>query len=128
MSVMVAREAALLARTHRCPLCRASAEPDVIAPPGVRVDLAARRAWVAGSELRLSPTEFALLAHFARSPGHVVTRERLYREVWHARTRPDRTRTIDSHLQRLRAKLRRAAGREVIECVWGAGWRLRGDA
>jgi DNA-binding response OmpR family regulator len=48
------------------------------------------------------------------------------RDVWGYRV-PGRTRTLDSHASRLRRKLRDAgAGTEIVDNVWGVGYRLRG--
>ena len=59
---------------------------------------------MAGAEVRLTPTEFDLLARLAAAPGEVLTREQLLAEVWDW---PDAsgTRTVDSHVKALRAKV-----------------------
>ncbi len=46
------------------------------------VDLALRRVMVAGSEIRLTPTEFKLLATFVKHPGEVLTFQQLLEQVW----------------------------------------------
>jgi DNA-binding response OmpR family regulator len=85
----------------------------------LRVDAAARRVWRAGDEVRLTPTEFDLLICLAASPGAVVTREKLMADVWDW---PDAaaTRTVDSHVKGLRAKL----GVDLIRTVHGVGYAL----
>jgi two-component system, OmpR family, response regulator ResD len=128
MALSIAREAAALAHPILCPLCGTSGEANVIALPGIRIDVAARRAWVHGAEIALSRKEFDLLAYFGQRPGAVVTKRELYRDVWGFDVIPDSTRTVDSHMSRLRRKLDIATGGvAVFGCVWGVGWRLNRD-
>lgn len=89
---------------------------------GVDVDRRARAVRVRGARLDLSAKEFALLSHFAAEPGRVFTKEELLREVWGFRS-AGRTRTLDSHACRLRAKLA-AHGERMVVNVWGVGYRL----
>lgn len=127
MAVTIAREAALLARPAQCPLCRAGTEPNVIALPGIRIDIRTQRVWIAGSEVFLSRKEFEVLVYFTRRPGDLVTREQLYRDVW-GYVSPGSSRTVESHISRLRCKLERATGGVIVfRCVRGMGWRLAID-
>jgi DNA-binding response OmpR family regulator len=63
-----------------------------------------------------------LLCHLADEPTRVFTREELLRDVWGYQA-AGRTRTLDSHAWRLRAKLACDTHRLVIN-VWGVGLRL----
>ncbi len=85
----------------------------------LRVDAAARRVWRAGEEVRLTPTEFDLLLCLTASPGAVVSRERLLAEVW-GWPGASGTRTVDSHVKGLRAKV----GADRIRTVHGVGYAL----
>ena len=85
------------------------------------LDVAGRRAAVAGREVELTRVEFDLLAALARRPGAAVSRAWLVEHVLD----PDREgteRTLDVHVSRLRRKLG-PAGRRVAT-VWGVGYRL----
>jgi DNA-binding response OmpR family regulator len=73
---------------------------------------------VDGDEVRLTATEFELLACLASRPGVVKTREHLLAEVWGYRD--GATRTIDSHVRSLRRKL----GDDRIRTVHGVGYAL----
>ena len=86
---------------------------------GLSIDRAARRVLVDGIPVHLTPTEFDLLACLAASPGTVLTRETLMAEVWDW---PDATgtRTVDSHVRALRAKV----GPERVRTVHGVGYAL----
>jgi DNA-binding response OmpR family regulator len=90
----------------------------------VTLDLAQRRASIAGMTLLLKPKEFDLLAYLARHPGTVVSRDALLREVW-GYDFPIDTRTVDVHVRGLRQKLEREPSRpERIETVRGYGYRF----
>ncbi|HYN74933.1 MAG TPA: response regulator transcription factor [Candidatus Limnocylindria bacterium] len=84
----------------------------------VTVDLPRRRVEAAGEEVELTATEFALLAHLARRPGRVFTREQLLSEVWGYEAAAG-TRTVDVHIAQLRAKLGAAS---PIRTVRGVGY------
>ncbi len=88
----------------------------------LRIDTTAHRVTVDGRELDLTPTEFKLLLLLAERKGRVQPRNLLLEVVWEAA--PDiQTRTVDMHVQRLRAKLGEAG--ELIETVRGFGYRIR---
>jgi two-component system response regulator BaeR len=87
------------------------------------IDRAARSARVHGNALDLTPTEFAVLAAMAHRPGVVFSRAQLLDAV--GRDNLDVTeRAVDSHVKNLRRKLAVHEGREMIESVYGAGYRL----
>jgi DNA-binding response OmpR family regulator len=109
---LVARVKAVLRRAER-----AAAAPERIASGDVEIDLAARRVRLGGELLHLTPTEFELLAHLARSPGVVFSRERLLAEVWGYQDGVG-ARTVDSHVAGLRKKL----GREFVRTAHGIGY------
>ena len=86
------------------------------------IDLAAHLVHVAGEPVDLTPTEFKLLSTLAERRGRVQARAHLLQTVWDAA--PDiQTRTVDMHVQRLRAKLGPAG--DLIETVRGFGYRIR---
>lgn len=87
----------------------------------LRVDTAEHRAYVEEQEVPLTATEFRLLVTLADRAGQVQSRGRLLQDVWEAP--PDlNTRTVDTHVKRLREKLGVAADR--IETVRGVGYRF----
>ncbi len=86
------------------------------------IDLAAHLVQVDGEPVELTPTEFKLLLTLAERRGRVQARAHLLQTVWEAA--PDiQTRTVDMHVQRLRAKL--GAAGDLIETVRGFGYRIR---
>src|SRR5439155_1628199 len=93
----------------------------------VRIDEIAHRAYVDGNEIELTALEFKLLATLMARAGRLQTREVLLRDVWQL-SGDQHTRTVDTHVKRLREKL--GEGRDLIETVRGAGYRMShpGDA
>ena len=69
--------------------------------------------------MHLTPLEFDLLAALATDPGTVCTRDQLMRQVW-GWSDASGTRTLDSHVKSLRAKL----GTQRIRTVHGVGYAL----
>lgn len=89
--------------------------------PAVVVDLPGRRLVVDGQDVDLTRQEFDLVAYLARSAGRVVTRDELYDGAWRSQDLSDRTRTVDVHVRRVRAK----SGLDgLIATVRGVGYRL----
>jgi len=89
-----------------------------------RIHRGARRVFKAGAELRLTRKEFDLLVYLVEHRGEVVTRDRLLDEVWGYERFPT-TRTVDTHILRLRRKLERDPDRPVwIETVHGHGYKF----
>jgi len=87
----------------------------------IRVDPEAHRAHVEGKEIALTALEFRLLTTFMSRVGRVQTREALLQDVWGVSS-DLQTRTVDTHVKRLREKL--GAGRDLIETVRGIGYRM----
>jgi two-component system, OmpR family, phosphate regulon response regulator PhoB len=88
----------------------------------VVVDLSALRVAVDGDELELTPTEYRLLVTLLERRGRVQSRQQLLETAWEISARIE-TRTVDMHVQRLRAKLGDHGG--MIETVRGFGYRFR---
>ena len=87
----------------------------------LRLDPERHRCFVKGEEVELTAKEFRLLAALMARPGRVMSREQLLDEVWGSEITVT-TRTIDTHLKRLREKLGPAG--EMIETVRGVGYRF----
>jgi DNA-binding response OmpR family regulator len=105
---------------RRC--CRDPTRAVVRAGP-LTIDAAARTIDVAGRPVGLSRLEFDLLLTLAANAGRVFTREELLRVVWGYPTAA-RSRTLDAHVARLRAKLRGVGVEHQLVSVRGVGYRL----
>ena len=115
---LVLRVAAILRRLA----APAVASGGRLAAGPIVLDRGAHHVTVNGRDLELTATEFRLLDKLIERRDRVLTRQQLLESVW--RAQPDiQTRTVDMHVQRLRAKLE-AAG-EWIETVRGVGYRFR---
>jgi len=98
--------------------------PSELRHGSLRLDIHAHRCWADEQEVVLTALEFRLLATLLRRKGRVQTRETLLTEVWGVS--PDvTTRTVDTHVQRLRKKLGGAG--EDIETLRGVGYRFRSE-
>jgi DNA-binding response OmpR family regulator len=96
-------------------------EADEIAVEDLHLDIPRHEATVEGRQVHLTLTEFKLLKVLAQRRGRVQTRERLLCDVWdYNRFLP--TRTVDTHVQRLRRKL--GAAQRYLESVRGVGYRF----
>ena len=89
---------------------------------GIELDISAHQLRVRGREVPLTATEFRLLRLLLERCGRVQTRAQLLSDVWGYAEDID-SRTVDTHIRRLRRKLGPEA--ERIETVIGVGYRLR---
>ena len=87
------------------------------------IDSGAHSATVAGNEIKLTALEFRLLEIFLERKGRVQTRNVLLNDVWEMHADVT-TRTVDTHVKRLRQKLGPAA--DYIETIRGVGYRFVG--
>jgi two-component system response regulator ResD len=99
---------------------------DVVEAPPLRIDTLTRVVRVDGRRVVLAQKEYELLLCLAREPERVFTKAELLQEIWDYRS-IGRTRTLDSHASRVRRKLREAGATvELVDNVWGVGYRLVG--
>jgi len=88
----------------------------------IAIDPARHEVRVNGKQVHLTSIEFKLLQRLMQRRGRVQDRDRLLNEVWGYETVID-TRTVDTHVRRLREKLGKAG--DAVETVRGFGYRLR---
>lgn len=118
----------LLARINA--LARRPRTPDVVTQLSVadlEVDLVKRSVKRAGRAIDLQPQEYKLLEYLMRHAGEVVTRTMLLENVWSFHFDPQ-TNVIESHISRLRGKVDRGFGPELIHTIRGAGYRIDAPA
>jgi two-component system copper resistance phosphate regulon response regulator CusR len=92
----------------------------VLSYQDLRADLATHRVERAGRALNLTAKEYALLIYFLRYPGQVLTRTRLYEQVWDERY-DGLSNTLEVHVMELRRKLE-AHGARLIHTLRGRGY------
>jgi two-component system phosphate regulon response regulator PhoB len=116
---LVLRVAAILRRARAGPT-----STDVLSIGPLRVERDTHRVSVGDEPVELTPTEYKLLLTLVERRGRVQPRAHLLEVVWAAA--PDvQTRTVDMHVQRLRAKL--GASADLIETIRGFGYRMRAE-
>jgi two-component system OmpR family response regulator len=93
--------------------------PAVLTFGDIELDPARRRVTVAGAEITLTAREFTLLEYLLRHPGEVVSKTELLDHVWDAALD-----TAPNAVEVYAGYLRRKIGRERLETVRGAGYRL----
>jgi two-component system OmpR family response regulator len=116
---LVARLRALIRRG-------AGERPPILEAGDRRFDPGARRAWRAEAEVRLTSREASLLEFLLRRAGQVVSKTEILDHVWDDRFDGDLN-IVEVYVRHLRNKLDRPFGREAIETVRGAGYRLAAD-
>ncbi|NPA06647.1 MAG: response regulator transcription factor [Chloroflexi bacterium] len=117
--LLLARLRAVLRRVQGSP-----PTPQRLRVGDLEIDLDAHTVTRAGEPIRLTPTEFRLLATMAQYPGRVFTRSQLLEALGYRYTGYERT--IDAHIKNLRAKLEPDPKQpRYIETVFGVGYRLR---
>jgi len=123
MRELLARVQAVLRRRQPRPPGRAA----VLTFGELKVDLANRSALRAGVPVALTRTEYTMLECFASHRGKLVTRETLLKEVWNYGPESN-TRTVETHIWRLRQKLGDNAGKpRWIQTVTSGGYRMECD-
>ena len=90
----------------------------------LKMDLLRRAVSRGGKRIELQPKEFQVLEFLMRHTGTVVTRTMLLEGVWEFHFDP-RTNIVETHLSRLRSKIDRGHGSELIHTIRGAGYCIR---
>lgn len=119
---VVARVRALLRRAAGGP-----SAPHIVSVGALRLDVDEHTLRVNDAPVDLTPTEFALLKALMDSPNHAFTRAELIEKALGYEFEGFE-RTLDSHIKNLRRKVEADPARpQLIETVFGVGYRLRGD-
>jgi len=96
-------------------------ESGLLVHGALQLDAGRHRCFIGDTEVDLTAKEFELLSQLMRQPGRVMTRDGLLDRVWGADITVT-TRTIDTHVKRLREKLGETG--DLIETVRGIGYRF----
>jgi DNA-binding response OmpR family regulator len=116
----------LLARLRALVRRGAPQRPAVLAAGDLTLDPAQRRVHRGGTEVALTPREFAVLEHLLRHCGEVVSKTELLTHVWDTNYDGDPN-VVEVYVGYLRRKVDLPFDRHAIETVRGAGYRLAGD-
>ncbi len=115
--------AELLARVRALLRRPADEPPPVIRHGPLTIDTATQTVTYETRRVELRRREYALLLHLAHEPTRVFTKAELLQGVW-GYPSDDRSRTLDSHVSRLRRKLAHAGAVGWVSSTWGVGYRL----
>lgn len=129
---LVSRVRAVLRRVHPGGVAPEGSERSTLQEGSIRLDPVEHRVFVGDQEVELTATEFQILHVLLARPGRVFRRKDLIEGAYPGRHFVS-DRTLDSHMRRIRQKLREAAlaaaetghGLDPIETVHGVGFRLR---
>lgn len=119
---LVARIKAIFRRIQRGAAAQEEGKTGDLVFEGLTISLDRREVIIGGEKVPFRPKEFDLLAHMAKTPGQVFTREQLLEQVWGYDYFGD-IRTVDVHVKKVRKKLSAYPG-EVIHTVWGIGYKF----
>jgi two-component system OmpR family response regulator len=113
--------ARLIALARRPPL---GERKSILTFADLEMDLIKRTVSRGGEEIDLQPREFRLLEYLLRNEGRIVTRKMLLENVWDFHFDP-KTNIVETHISRLRAKVDRGRGGDLIHTLRGLGYSLR---
>jgi two-component system OmpR family response regulator len=116
--------AELLARLRAIARRGEAERPTVLTVGDLRLDPAVREVRRGSTSIELSAKEFALLETFMGRPGEVLSRLHLLEHAWDFAF-DNRSNVVDVYVRRLRRKIDEPFGRESLETIRGAGYRLR---
>jgi two-component system OmpR family response regulator len=120
-SELMARLNALARRPHLTPV------ETVLRVADLEMDLIARSVKRSGSDIELQPREFQLLEYLMRNAGRAVTRTMLLEKVWGFHFDP-KTKIVETHISRLRAKICSDSQEQLIHTIRGVGYVIRPPA
>lgn len=91
------------------------------------MDLNSKKFYKNDKEIELTPTEFSIMKLFMKNPEKAFSRNEILNLIWGENYFGD-LKTVDVHVRRLREKIEDDASiPQIIETIWGTGYRLRGD-
>lgn len=114
--ILVARVKALLRRSY-------TEEDSTLSFNGLEIDMKGHRVFIEGREIEMTPKEYELLTYMVQNEGNALTREQILNNVWGYDYFGD-LRTVDTHVKRLRIKIRETGKDKYIQTIRGVGYRF----
>lgn len=87
----------------------------------MKVNLVEHKLFIDGNEIKLTEKEFELLNHFIENKGVILSKEELYKKVWHYDFIPE-TNIVESSVKNLRRKIEEHCNKKLIKNVYGEGY------
>ncbi len=98
---------------------------NIIATGKIKLDISAQKFYKGGTDIELTPREFAIVKVFMENQGKAFSRDELLNHIWGRNYFGD-IKTVDVHIRRLREKIEDdPSDPKLIETVWGLGYRWR---
>ena len=116
---VVARIKAVLRRAKE----QQAADTGIVIHDGLMIDIKSYTVTLNGKPIICTPKEIEILYMLASNPGHVFTREQLLNRVW-GYDFVGETRTVDTHIKRIRAKLDNTGKNWSIKTIYGVGYKF----
>ena len=116
---VVARIKAVLRRAKE----QQAADTGIVIHDGLMIDIKSYTVTLNGKPVICTPKEIEILYMLASNPGHVFTREQLLNRVW-GYDFVGETRTVDTHIKRIRAKLDNTGKNWSIKTIYGVGYKV----
>jgi len=88
----------------------------------IRIDYTDRKVAVKGNEIGLTKTEFDILELLSRNRGRIFDKESIYEKLW-GYDKEGNSDSVTEHIRRIRKKIGAFTACEMIETVWGVGYR-----
>ncbi len=117
-----ARVKALLRRAQRNP-APSPPKQNTLTFDGLEISIDQHEVLLEGKLIELTAREFNLLTHLAGNAGQVFTRHQLLDTVW-GYSHDGYEHTVNTHINRLRKKLKRADKTDYVQTVWGVGYKF----
>lgn len=117
-----ARVKALLRRVQRAPATTA-VTPNQLSFEGLEINIEQHEVLLDGNAIELTAREFDLLTHLAENAGNVFSRNQLLDTVW-GYSHDGYEHTVNTHINRLRKKLKRPNHPDYVQTVWGVGYKF----
>jgi two-component system phosphate regulon response regulator PhoB len=117
---LLLRLKAILRRVQKDPLI---INAEILSFGILKLDKSSHQIWLTDEEIELTALEFKLLTNFIERKGKTQTRSQLLSDVWGYEVTEINTRTVDTHVKRLREKI--GAAGAYIQTIRGVGYRFR---
>lgn len=98
-------------------------KPTALMLGALQIDTSGHEVFINNQLIDLTATEFDLIHFFARHPNQVFSRSQLLESVW-GYDHSGYEHTVNSHINRLRSKIGHLCQQDIIETVWGVGYKL----
>lgn len=118
-----ARVKALLRRAQRTPSPITPPQENKLCFDGLEISIEQHEVILDGKSIELTAREFNLLKHLAENAGQVFTRHQLLDTVW-GYSHDGYEHTVNTHINRLRKKLKRPDKPDYVQTVWGVGYKF----